>query len=224
MRQTALVLAWACVALHANAAPADVGTRCDFGAFVNESDPAGLNVRSAPAASAKVLGRLPPSYANPAMNGYRVKVEVDVLGSRNGWFLITNAQDNEALTEKAARSMYHGRGWVYGRKLTVKSQARKGRAQPDPRSEVVFSTASVDSFDNDEMVDAGALLACSGKWALVELDRSKLSGTDEELKIAPSARSGLSRGRFRTWLNQICNIQETSCSGLGGEDEELPPR
>jgi hypothetical protein len=196
---------------------------CDFGAFVTETDPAGLNVRNGPGDATKVVGRLPPMYANPGLNGYRVKVEVEVLGSRNGWLRITNAQDNEALTEMAARPMHHGPGWVSGRKLGVKSQASRGYAQPNERSKVVLRQVEGWPFDSDDMVEAGRLVACKGKWALVEFDVGNISATwVETFQIDPMARAGLPKGRFRAWLNRICGIQETTCDGMG--DSEPEPR
>jgi len=72
-------------------------TACKFGAFVAENDPAGLNVRAKPSAYAKVLGKLPRTFIEPSA-GYGVRIEVEVAGARNGWFLIRNAQHNDALT------------------------------------------------------------------------------------------------------------------------------
>lgn len=224
LMRIAVLLTCTCWLLSAGQAIADVAARCEFGAFVTETDPAGLNVRSGPSLAAKVVGRLPPMFPNPELNGYLVKVEVDVLSSRSGWFEIANAQDNEALTDRPARRTFHGTGWVSGRKLSVKSQARKGYARPDRKSPVVFSLADGKSFDSDVFVEAGQLVACSGKWALVEFDRSKISADDiQSLKVEPVAQVGVSQGRFRAWISRICNIQETTCSGLGG-DEPQPPR
>jgi hypothetical protein len=187
--------------------------RCEFGAFVVETDPGGLNVRVGPGPSAKVVGRLPPMRMNPEMNGYKSKIEVDVLAGRNGWFQISNAQDNEELTGKAARAVFRGKGWVSGRKLSVKSQARKGFARPDRRSQVVLSQTDGESFDGDDWVEAGSLVACTGQWALVEFDRSRLSLRSLQfLSVEPVSQSGLPPGRFRAWIDFICGIQETSCS------------
>lgn len=51
-----------CSAANASGGPPEP-TSCNFAAFVEETDPAGLNVRAEPSASAKVLGTLPPSGA-----------------------------------------------------------------------------------------------------------------------------------------------------------------
>ncbi|OWQ48908.1 hypothetical protein CDL60_03215 [Roseateles noduli] len=199
---------------------AEPATRtCNFGAFVAETDPAGLNVRAAPNATAKVLGKLPPSFVEPSMN-YGVRVEVEVVGARNGWFLIRNAQDNETLTDRPARPMYAGEGWVSGSKLTVKSQADTGRAQPNLKAKTVLRVGDNETFDNDVLVDAARLADCTGKWAQVEFADQRFPAKDRSsLKIDASARTGLPPGRFRAWVNRICAIQETSCDGLAGDDD-----
>ena len=189
-------------------------SQCSFGAFVQETDPAGLNVRQTPNLSGKILGTLPPVIESSELDGYKVKVELDILGSNNGWFQIANAQDNTALTGKPARKVFSGSGWVNGRKLTVKSQARKGYARPDVNSPVILSLRDGSGFDNDEIVQAGQLISCHGNWALVEFSRDKLSTDMNKLVVAaPAAQAGLPKGHFRAWVNQICAIQETSCDG-----------
>lgn len=194
-------------------------TQCSFGAFVAETDPAGLNVRAAPNATAKVLGKLPPSFIEPSMN-YGVRVEVQVAGARNGWFLIRNAQDNEMLTDRPARPMYSGEGWVSGSKLTVKSQAEVGRAQPDLKAKTVLRVGDNEAFDNDVMVDAARLTDCQGKWAQVEFTDQRFPASDRSsVKVEPAARAGLPPGRFRAWVNRICANQETSCDGLGADSD-----
>lgn len=196
-----------------------VASTCSFGAFVAETDPAGLNVRAAPSATAKVLGKLPATIVEASM-GYGVRVEVEVIGARNGWFLIRNARDNEALTNSPPRPMYSGEGWVSGSKLTVKSQADVGRAQPNLKAKPVLRVGDDETFDNDILVEAGHLADCTGKWAQVEFADQRFPPKDRStLKIDATARSGLPAGRFRAWVNRICAIQETSCDGLANDND-----
>jgi len=230
LRDAALLLATAgfatlasCAGTGDQALPATTTTEppastCSFGAFVAETDPAGLNVRSAPNATAKVLGKLPPTFVEPSMN-YGVRVEVDVVGARNGWFLIRNARDNEALTDRPARPMFSGEGWVSGSKLTVKSQADVGRARPSPKAPAVLRIGDNETFDNDVVIEAGRLADCNGKWAQVEFADQRFAVKDRSsLKIDAAARAGLPPGRFRAWVDRLCGIQETSCDGLAGGD------
>nr|WP_297524355.1 SH3 domain-containing protein [uncultured Roseateles sp.] len=222
LRNIALLIAAACCATFVHSAPTTAAelaaSTCNFGAFVAETDPAGLNVRAAPSAAAKILGKLPPTFVEASMN-YGVRVEVEVVGARNGWFLIRNASDNEALTDRPARPMFSGEGWVSGSKLTVKSQADVGRAWPSPKAAAVLRIGDNETFDNDVVVEAGRLADCNGKWAQVEFADLRFPAKDRSsLKIDAAARAGLPPGRFRAWVDRICGIQETSCDGLAAGD------
>lgn len=195
-------------------APA-TATVCSFGAFVNETDRAGLNVRQAPSTASRILGTLPPVLTTAELGSFRIKVEVDVIGGQNGWFLIRGGRDNTALTGKPARRVFSGQGWVSGAKLTAKSQARQARASPDPGAEVTLRLADGSSFDSDGFVDASRLIACQGGWALLEVSSTDLPADLRALlQPTPAAGNGLPAGRYRAWFNQLCAIQETSCDGL----------
>ncbi|SDZ15079.1 hypothetical protein SAMN04487939_11874 [Lysobacter sp. yr284] len=194
------------------AAPPAGETACSFGAFVTETDPAGLNVRAGPGTAHKVLGTLPPirhSRDEPPMSAM---VEVEVIAGADGWFKIRGAQDNDALIEGPQRPMFKGTGWVSGRKLTVKSQASSGRQRPDAKAPAVMIGHDAMSFDTDAFVGSARLAGCSGRWALVEfgpIERDDDSG----LEIKPAAKAGLAGGRFRAWVDRLCALQETSCDG-----------
>jgi hypothetical protein len=207
---SAAALALACAAFATNAFAS-----CSFGAFVQETDPAGLNVRAAPASSARVLGTLPPGFTDHANGDFVVRVELDVLASTpDGWFRIARARDNDVLTGQPARAVYGGEGWVSGRKLTVKSQASRGHAKPDERSEVRLRLGDGETFDNDAMVSAGQLVGCKGRWAWVEFAEDRLpTDVRRALVVAPAARAGLPPGRFRAWVDRVCGVQETTCDG-----------
>ncbi len=188
---------------------------CAFGAFVNETDRAGLNVRQGPNAASKVVGKLPANYKDPD-SAMVVRVEVEVLASQNGWFLIQGATDNTTLTEKPARQMYSGKGWVSGKKLAIKTQASKARVAPEGNAATAFLVGNI--LDGDSLSKPGQLIACKGKWAHVEYSLSGLAKEElAEIKINPAAKIGAPKGRVRGWVNRICAIQETSCSGLGNE-------
>jgi hypothetical protein len=200
-----------------NAAPSSPATQsaCSFGAFVNETDRAGLNVRQTPSAAGKLLGKLPSRY-DRAGNYAPARVEVEVLASLNGWFLIQGAADNTALTEKPARPMYSGQGWVSGKKLAIKTQASKARLAPEGAAATAFFVGDI--LDGDSLSKPGYLVACKGKWALIEYSLSGVPKDDlSEIKINPAAKQGAPKGHVHGWVNRICATQETSCSGLGNE-------
>lgn len=205
-----------------NSSKIDATTKCSFSAFAQESDAAGLNVRQMPNQSSKIVGVLPPVTQSTELEGYKVKIELDILGSNHGWFKIANAKDNTALTGKSKRPVFSGSGWVSGHKLTVKTQAQYGYAKPnDTKSAYVVSLTDGSSLDNDEMVQAGQLISCEGDWALVEFSRDKLSAEmNQLLVVSPAAQVNLAKGHFRAWVNQICGNQETSCDGLAEQTVE----
>jgi hypothetical protein len=188
---------------------------CAFGAFVNETDRAGLNVRQTPSAAGRLLGKLPAKY-DVAGNYTPARVEVEVLASQNGWFLIEGAKDNTTLTEQPARPTYSGKGWVSGKKLAIKTQASRARLAPEANAGTAFLVGNV--LDGDSLNKPGHLVACIGKWVLVEYSLSGISkGELSEIKINPAAKQGAPKGHVRGWVNRICAIQETSCDGLGDE-------
>jgi hypothetical protein len=200
--------------LHAVPSTESKMSKCSFGAFVTETDPTGLNVRVLPSLQGKIIGTLPPVVASSELDNYMVKVEVDILASNNGWFQITNAQENAALTGKAARPAFKGTGWVSGRKLTVKSQATTGHAQPSQKAAIALRLRNGGSFDSDEMVQSGQLVSCQGNWAQVEFSTEKMSGEmTKEIIFSPAVQPSLPKGHFRAWLDNICAIQETTCDG-----------
>jgi hypothetical protein len=213
-----LAMAWSVAAACAQERPIEAPqgeTTCAIGAFVTETDPAVLNVRSGPGTGFGIVGRLPPVMLSKEIDGLSVMVEVEITASAKGWFRIRNARDNTKLTGAGRRAMYGGRGWVSGQKLTVKTQSPAGRAQPSEKAAIVLSTEAGLTLDNDGLRAVGRLIGCQGKWALVEFGPLPAGDTlGQRLDIAPAAQSGLPPGHIRAWLNQICAIQETSCSGF----------
>lgn len=200
---------------HAQAADraASQQSACHFTAFVEETDPGGLNVRAAPAATAKVVGTLPPVWSDGT--GLRVRVRVEVTASRDGWFQIHDAADEDTITGEAPRPTYGGVGWVSGRKLVVKSQANAGRTAPSADAPVAVSLKDDLAFDGGTAITAGRLVDCRGERVQVEYEETRFSSELRPfLQIAPAARAGLPKGRFRAWFDKICGIQETTCDGL----------
>ena len=170
----------------AHAREAGIYRTCSFTAFVTETDPAGLNVRAGPSSRHTVIGTLPPVYLSQDEPPVSAMVEVQVDASQSGWFRIRDARDNVLIVD-TPRSMYRGRGWVSGRSLTIKSQAKAARDVANRRGGPI-KIAGTD-FDAGNFVSTSHIADCVGGWVLTMNEKYK----------------------FRGWLNRICGIQETSC-------------
>jgi SH3-like domain-containing protein len=101
---TALLIAAACLMAAGGQRPQTQPsslpyTPCDIGAYVVDSDPEGLNVRTGP-------GKEFPSVATLTRD-----TMVDVKGVHSGWVLIGNAED---LFSTEDQNVFKGSGWVYG--------------------------------------------------------------------------------------------------------------
>ena len=222
MRISFLAIPFACVITPCNATarqPDEQRQTCSIAAYVTETDPRGLNVRAAPSAGSRVLGKIAPRYVEAADPTLVALPEVRVTAGERGWFLVEGAHDNPALMggEHRVRAMYSGRGWVSGSRLTVKSQAEAARLAPEKNAGVAFVGGTAFGFDSlgDK---APSLVACRGIWAQVQYS---LSGLDAEalrsIRLNPKARVGAPPGHVRGWLNRLCDVQETSCDGLSDE-------
>lgn len=174
---------------------------CSLGAWSNDTDPAGLNVRAAPGLKAKVVGIVPPPRKLPpseeAFGPEPLKSEFGVFGYRDGWFLIGKISAPGVAYDirypASAPQPYKGRGWVNA-KMVGGALANGGL----PMGEV-FASPHADAARKVVKNAAGEpigldgtpfrLLACSGWWGLVEF---------------PDGQRG--------WWRSICSNQATNCS------------
>ncbi|UXH80703.1 SH3 domain-containing protein [Roseateles amylovorans] len=215
----AVVLGTALTALAPADARADESKSCSFGAFIEERDPAGVNVRSAPSSTATILGTLPPTWFSKT-DSLQERVEVDVISSRQGWFQIRKAVDFSGLSARKPRPTYAEEGWISGNKMLVKSQASVGRSAPRSDSSVLMQVGEGETLDSDALMDASRPVDCSGHWVRLEFRENAIpKDLRATMRIHPQARQGVKPGRFRVWVNRICDIQETTCDGWPQQDE-----
>lgn len=176
-------------------------TPCEFGAYSTDPDPKGLNVRAEPSAQARVLGTLPPPFKVPRSDadgppeGWHT--EFDVIGFKDGWFLIEGAKPPGKEYEREGRriawpKVYAGRGWVAGNKIGANfanGQTRMGGLFQAPHPDARW-TRVTDQHGNEIGADSkpDRILACSGLWALVE------------------------KNGARGWWRTLCSSQVTNCS------------
>ncbi len=192
------------LAAKANSLPAGTAP-CDFGAWSEDKDPKGLNVRAEPNAQSKVLGTLPPPFKFKAKNKSENTpdggwlTEFRVIGYKDGWFLIEGATppgkeyEQESAYPKNAPKPYAGRGWVAGNKIGAQyanGDTKMGGLFQAPHVDAQWTPAK-NSFGSTISADGGPkrILACSGFWTLVE-----------------------SHDGVRGWWRRLCSSQVTNCS------------
>jgi len=186
-------------AARANAAPKAVPPgveACNLGAWSNDTDPKGLNVRAEPSADAAILGVVPPAHKFPDDT---YKAEFSIVGYRDGWFLIDKIQPPgkdyvETPYPRSAPQPFRGRGWV---KATMVGAAYAyaglppGRLYDAPNESAASHRAKAKEGEDGVAIGDSpkAILGCSGDWAQVETQAGE-----------------------RGWVKSLCSNQVTNCS------------
>lgn len=145
--------------VSAQQAPLPAGAQaCKVHAFIVDGD-GKTNVRSAPSARATVVGTLPT--ASKRLQSPNEGAQVDVIATKDGFFLIENGNvdDIETADEKRKLGKWHrGRGWVHGSRLDFHIQSGDGlRAIPSPDVPV---SIRFPSGDGEPSVHVAAIHAC----------------------------------------------------------------
>ncbi len=106
-------LALAPCALAASASVPPDMVQCELEGWSTDKDPKGLNVRATANASAAILARLPP---RPEAESGSL-AQFDILGAKDGWFLIKGASYGDYGDPPPATALYSGTGWVHGSRV-----------------------------------------------------------------------------------------------------------
>lgn len=115
--------------------------KCDILAYVTDTDPQGLNVRSGASARNRILGQIP------------IHETVQIIAASGKWVEITNASDG-----------FQGTGWVFVQNLGIST---RGYATNGVDIYAVANQQSrkVGKIPPGENIK---LLGCQGDWAQIE--------------------------------------------------------
>jgi len=159
----AVGLAMAASAVSASMAAAATGAVCSISAWVNDSDPNGLNVRAGPSRNAAIIGRLP-------LDDDYFPAEVSITGAQDGWFRIDKAVLDD-YTATQPKVVFEGEGWVSGRLLGLLVNDPDLHTAPWEESPVVAHLFYQDANGNVAGADSfrvTRLITCQGDWVQVE--------------------------------------------------------
>ena len=171
---------------------------CEHHGWSIDKDPAGLNVRAEPSATAAILGKLPPPYKlklggaeNTPEGGWLT--EFHIIGYRSGWLLIEGATppgkayEDEKRYPRNSPKPFAGRGWVAANK--VGAAFANGAIPEGGLFQAPHADARRTKAEGTSVGDSPArIFACSGSWALVEVNG------------------------VRGWWRSLCSNQVTTCS------------
>lgn len=186
---------------------------CDLRGWSIDENPAGLDVYLKPSPDSRLLGTLPPRYrfdgAGEAAPEEGFFTEFDIIGYRDGWFLIEHAEppgrayaDPDDYPEDYP-DPYAGRGWIPADRVGAQyangdmpvravdeDGAPAGGLYQAPSIDAAW-TPALNEYGSPISADGGPkrILACSGLWALVE-----------------------SHDGVVGWWRRLCSSQVTNCS------------
>jgi uncharacterized protein YgiM (DUF1202 family) len=121
---------------------------CQISAYVIDTDPKGLNVRSGAGSNYKIIGNLPTTTAG---------VVVDLTASQGDWVQLTRAESPQGVE-------FQGTGWVYSQLLGTSTRGY-GSGGVSVYQSANTQSAAVGRIPEQTTVK---LLSCDRTWALVE--------------------------------------------------------
>jgi len=163
-------------------------TPCSVRGWVQDPDPKGTNVRSAPRANAPVIGRLAPMVRLTPDDS--TGVEFDIVASKDGWLLIRDGSDG-GLTFDAAHAA-DGRGWISARLVSTQLRATAFRSAPN-RDAPEIARMRGENW-GPYSVAIVAVHGCQGQY--IDVTATPVGGKP-----------------MRGWSYSPCSLQLTTCDG-----------
>lgn len=170
----------ACLSLNATAA----GT-CGFGAYADDADPAGANVRSGPGTQFPIIGVLKPDARSD--DGFTPEFRVSRF--ENGWFRIGNAVIGQ-YGDGPEETVFQGPGWIAGNLIGFDIQDWRLYEAPSTNSAITYD---LEDWWSTGLVRVTAIHDCQGAFVNVTL-------TNE----AGESATG--------WATNLCGNQATTCA------------
>ena len=203
----ALAAAAAIIALPSVAAPAPKvdtsgATQCEVHGYLTDTDPKGTNVRSGPDAHAPVIGHLPPQSASSPGVDENFAVEFTIIGSRNGWMLIKDAQTGQ-YSDAPLKTVYAGPGWISGALVGFGIGTNGLRSGPSATDKVIAHLIDTAKGIGPDSYAVKGVHECRG--SAVDVTIILPPGIDPKAKP------------IRGWSRHVCANQVTTCD-TGGAD------
>ena len=157
---------------------------CTIRGYLTDRDPKGTNVRGAPRADAPIVGHLPSAAMQPEVREIEGP-EFDIVGAKNGWLLIRNAEFGDGV-------LFAGPGWISGRLAGTTINNSLMRAGPSETAAVTLSLENTDKGWGPDSYTVLQIHNCSGEFADV-------SARDPDGRVS------------RGWVTKLCSAQLTTC-------------
>ena len=164
-------------------------TTCSLSGWSSDPDPAGLNIRSAPRADAEIIGRVSAARAQ-GRDSYAA--EFDIIGSRNGWFLVRGVKFADYGSGKGDSVVFAGPGWVFADKVRFMINRAEVRGAPADNGPVLARLRSADGASGPDSAFIDHVFGCSGAFA--------------EAAVHMEGQRAV-----RGWVTGICSNQVTTC-------------
>jgi hypothetical protein len=164
-------------------------TACALSGWSNDPDPSGLNIRAAPRADAEIIGHVPPPEAQA---GDRYAAEFRIIGSRNGWFLVSRVKFTDYGRGKGDRLLFGGSGWVFADKVRFVINRAEVRGAPAENAQIVATLRTADGASGPDSATIDHVFGCSGAFAEAAVHME-------------------GQRQARGWVTGICSNQVTTC-------------
>jgi hypothetical protein len=164
-------------------------TASSLSGWSNDPDPAGLNIRISPRADAEIIGHVPPARAQ---GGDSYAAEFDIIGSRNGWFLVRAVKFADYGSGKGDRAVFAGPGWVFADKVRFMINRAEVRGAPADNAPVLAKLRRANDSAGPDSAFIDHVYGCSGAFA--------------EAAVHMEGQRPV-----RGWVTGICSNQVTTC-------------